>query len=389
MRSLGATPHRTLRLSTRIVRGAESIRRTSVLFVIPSLQGGGAERVVVTLLRHLDRTHLDLALAVLDNRNPAYAADLPPGIEIIDLRLRRVRYGLPHLVRLIRRRRPDAVFSVIGHLNLGVALLKPLLPKGVRLFGRETAAVSRVSHPDGQGLLWRMAYRHLYRRFDQVICQSEDMRRALVDHFGLPCERARVIRNPLDIERVRALADERLRDEPWGHHAIRLISVGRLSYEKGLDILLEAIGLLADQRIHLTILGDGQLRGSLEKLARDLGISDRVRFLGFVPNPYMYMAQASALVLSSRFEAYPNVVLEALACGTPVIATPAPGGIVEIAHEQPGCVLAGDISGPSLARAIAEYPFGDGRSRVVPDLESYAAKRISAQYEALFSWGAE
>ena len=160
--------------------------RRRVLLLIPSLRGGGAERVVVTLLRYLDRSQFQLALAVVDLRESAYRADVPPDVELIDLQCTRVRYALLKIVGLIWRRRPDVVLSTLGHLNLALAMLRPLLPNGVRYIGREASIVSEAlsgyTHPH----LWGWAYRRFYPRFDVVVCQSVDMREDLIDHFGFP-----------------------------------------------------------------------------------------------------------------------------------------------------------------------------------------------------------
>ncbi len=361
--------------------------RIAVLFVLPSLKGGGAERVAVTLLCHLDRTRIDPTLAVFNFADPAYAADLPADVEVVDLKARRVRHGLFALLLLIWRRRPGVVFSMIGHLNLGLALLRPFLPRGVRLYARETNVVSTMLAQHPQSLLWRTAYRWLYRRFDAVICQSDRMRAELVEEFNLAVEQARIIRNPIDVERVRSLAAEPLHGESWRPEVVRLVAVGRLSYEKGLDLLLEAVALLDTLPVEVLVLGDGPMRTALEQQTQALHLTERVRFLGFVPNPYQYIARADALVLCSRFEAFPNVVLEALACGTPVIATPAPGGLGDIAPTQHGITLAATVGSVSLARALAEFPFSANRARVKADLTQYDVSGIAGQYEALFSVG--
>lgn len=364
--------------------GAACRRKTSVLFVVPSLAGGGAERVVVTLLRHLDSTHFDLTLAVLDTRKSVYGLDVPPSVERVDLQVRRVRYALPTLLRTIRSRRPDVVFSVIGHLNLGMALLKPFLPRCTRLIARETNVMAAVTEYGWRKALWRAAYRFLYRRFDRIVCQSESMRRELVEDCGLQAGRLQLIRNPVDIARVRSLAAAPLAVDPWGPQTIRLVAAGRLSPEKGFDLLIDALGLLDDPRVQLGILGDGPLRDDLQARTAARGLTRQVHFLGFQANPYPYLARASAFVLSSRREAFPNVVLEALACGTPVIATPAPGGTLEILGRQQGCVVAREVSAKGLADAIAGYPFDASGPRVAPELAGYDAADIAAQYGALF-----
>lgn len=336
-------------------------RLPQVLFLIPTLSGGGAERVIVTLLRHLDRSKFRLALAVLNTRDAVFLDDVPEDVEFIDLGFARLRYAVPKIVRLIWKRRPEVVFSTLGYLNLALAIIRPLLPHGVRYIARETAVVSEKLRDDPCWPLWRWAYRRFYGRFDKVVCQSRYMRNDLVENFALPPHKGVVINNPVDTERIRRLAAEPLvtgferTDGEGGNSPIHLIAAGRLSPEKGFDLLIKALALCGNARLRITILGEGPLRGDLERLARDKGVAQQVRFAGFQKNPYPFFAQADAFVLSSRHEAFPNVVLEALACGTPVLATPAPGGVREILEGMAGCVVADSITAEGLAKAIGNW----------------------------------
>lgn len=357
--------------------------RRQILFLIPSLRGGGAERVIVTLLRHLDRAKFRLALAVVDSRGAAYREDVPEDVEFIDLRCSRVRYALPKIIRLIWQRRPAVVFSTLGHLNLALAMIRPLLPNGVRYVARESSIVSEILHQYWKPEWWRWAYRRFYQRFDTVVCQSQAMYDDLVKNLAFPPMKAVVIHNPMDLERIRQLAQEPLETgfgKRWnGDTRIHLVTAGRLSPEKGFDLLIEALALCSNPRLHLTLLGKGPLQKELEQLGQAKGVLDQVRFVGFQKNPYPFFARADAFVLSSRFEGFPNVVLEALACGTPVIATPAPGGVREILEGIEGCVLAESVTAEALAKAIQCVPTGQTLSldAVVP----YAVATIVRRYE--------
>ena len=360
-------------------------QRRQILFLIPSLRGGGAERVVAALLRHLDRTKFRFALAVVDIRDAVFRADVPEDVELIDLGSSRVRYALPKIVRLIWKRRPEVVFCTLGHLNLALAILRPLLPDNVRYVARETIIVSENLRLYRTTRLWSWGYRFFYRRFDLVACQTPSMRDDLVANYRLPLDKAVVIHNPVDAKRVRELATEFLPrgfDRGVGEASrapVQLVSAGRLSHQKGFDLLIEALALCRDPDLRLTILGDGPLRGDLERLAAEQGVAHQVRFLGFQKNPYPFFANADALVLSSRFEGFPNVVLEALACGTPIIATPAAGGIKEILEGVEGCVLADSVTAAGLARALERIPRGRRLSESV--VEPYAMDRITRRYE--------
>ncbi|MGQ0593373.1 MAG: glycosyltransferase [Gammaproteobacteria bacterium] len=378
------------RLSPSGASGMPDVSATTkrrVLFLIPSLCGGGAERVMVTLLRHLDRSQFQPALGVLDSREAVYRADVPAEVELIDLHCTRVRYALLKILRLIWRRRPDVVMSTLGHLNLALAMLRPLLPNGVRYIARETVVLSEMLNGYTHAWFWRWAYRRFYPRFDVVVCQSMDMRDDLIGHFDFPLVKAMIIHNPVDTERIRRLAAEVISTDyepPVSHSgaAPHLVAAGRLSEQKGFDLLVDALALCHGSRPRVTLLGEGPLRPELEQLAKYRGVVDRVHFVGFQKNPYPFFAGADAFVLSSRFEGFPNVVLEALACGTPVIATPCPGGVTEIAELAGGVLLASAVDAEALSVAIERFIGMECRIGSIT-MAPFQINRIVEQYQKL------
>jgi glycosyltransferase involved in cell wall biosynthesis len=358
----------------------------NILFLIPTLCGGGAERVIVTLLNHMDRSRFRLTLAVVDTREAVFLDDLPQDVEIIDLHCPRVRYALPKIARLIWRRRPDVVFSTLGHLNLALALLRPLLPNGVRYVARESSIVSENNRSYRMPFLWQWAYQRFYGRFDSVVCQSQFMHDDLVEKFGFPPDKAVVIHNPIDIERIRRMSAEPLNTDSMqtdineSASLIHLVAAGRLSFEKGYDLLIEALAICSNPYLRLTILGEGPCRGELIRLAEAKGVIHQVHFAGFQNNPYPFFARADVFVLCSRFEGFPNVVLEALACGTSVIATPAPGGVKEILNGAEGCIIAESVTAAGLADVIKNW-IKPGR---IATIDQYSIEKILPQYHAIF-----
>ncbi len=364
--------------------------RRNVLFLIPTLAAGGAERVIVTLLNHLDRSKLRLSLGVLDTQGAAFLSNIPGDIDFFDLQSSRVRYALPKIIRLIWRERPDVVFTTLGHLNLALAIARPLLPNKIKYLARETVVVSQFLRAEKFSKAWDFSYRNFYCRFDSIICQSNDMRDDLVASFSIPTKKLIVINNPVDVDRISQLAsiplETYINPDPDfdGEDFIRLAAAGRLVDQKGFDLLIEAVALSGLKQLKVTILGEGPLREDLEQLARSKGVANQVRFVGLQRNPYAFMARAGAFIMCSRFEGFPNVMLEALACGTRVIATPAPGGIAEIAAATGGVQMARARSAEALSTELLE--FARNRNKTPPiSLDKFRLDKIVKEYEHILA----
>jgi glycosyltransferase involved in cell wall biosynthesis len=359
---------------------------TKVLIVIPTLTAGGAERVVLILARHLSRAMFHVELAVLNMHGAAFQDQVPHDITLHDLQCTRVRKSIPKLLRLIYNRRPDVVLSTLGHLNFALALVAPALPVRTKLIARETSMPSATIVDPVRPDWWWHAYRSLYRRlitrFALVISQSEAMRDDLVEVFHLPEDKIKVIHNPVDLKTIDALlaGEDRSSGGLAGRGGLRLVAAGRLVSVKGFDLLIRALALCVREDIHVTILGTGPMEMELRALAKSVGVQSRVCFAGHQQNPYLFFAKADAFVLSSHSDAFPNAALEALACGTPVIATPASGGIAEILFGIDSCLIADEISAEALAKAFAAFVKGRVPRSAV---ERFDTTRIIPEFQAV------
>lgn len=338
---------------------------------------------MVTLLRHLDRIRFQPMLAVVNSSQAVFLEDIPEDVEFIDLGCRRVRYALPAILRLIWRTRPQLVLSTLGHLNLALAVTRFMFPAETKLIGRETIIVTQNVQYLANTHMWLSAYRWFYPRLDALICQSDDMFRDVVDHLGFPAHKTLVIHNPVDFQQIRSALNRGLSCgmKIQASSNLKLVAAGRLVEQKGFSLLFEALALCPDIDLFLTLLGEGPLESELRNKAASLNIEDRVEFVGFQKNPYPWFKCADAFVISSLYEGFPNVVLEALACGTPVIATPAPGGLRELLKPIPSCQLAEVVSAESLASAIRTWV--ERRPSRIGDKEiaDYAVEAIVRKYE--------
>jgi len=306
------------------------VNTRSVAFVLPSFNGGGSQRVLLTFLAHLDRARFAPNLIVFNDCGPL-AKLCPQDVPLQVLRRSRLRTAFPSLFWALARRRPEVIFSTMGYVNLALLAMRPLLPGRPSIVIREPNTPSASLPQLAYGNALRLGYRAFYPRADRIICQSRLIADELMRQFRVPAERIAYLANPVDVATIRIAVQQ---PERWPGKGRRLVAAGRLTYQKGFDRLLDMVAQLPSDT-HLTILGDGPELGALCDQASRLGIAERVRFGGFREQPWALYAGADAFVLPSRWEGLPNAALEALACGTPVIATPESGGLVEIEDAAP------------------------------------------------------
>ncbi|HEX3760851.1 MAG TPA: glycosyltransferase [Kofleriaceae bacterium] len=367
---------------------AEPIR---ILFAIPALDHGGPDRVLFELLRALDRRRFTPSLMVSEPGGYYLArlpTDIPVGVLGGTTRLTR-RYPLWRALAFVRRAAPDIVFATL-RMNLTLGMIAPAFPRHTRLVMRQaiqatTDFAALIAQAGVKHRVSRWITRTSLRRADAVICQSEAMKADLHALLG-PRDGFHVIGNPIDVAAVRdaARAPARLAGRP------ALVAVGRLAHLKGYDVVLPAIDRLRARHpeIHLTILGEGPERPRLEAQIRELGLAGHVTLAGFSSEPLPVMRAADLFVLPSRYEAFPNAALEALACGTPVVLTDCPGANGLLVRSGFNGQLATACTPEALVTAItaalAERP-GYDRAAISADCATrFGAAQITARYEDVF-----
>lgn len=361
-----------------------SERRLKVLFFIPALVPGGAERVTSTLLRNLSRERFDLSLAVVNQQDSVFSDELPKDVPVTDLGASRLRYALFKIVRHIWKVKPDVVFSTIDYFNVTLGATRQFWPPQTHFIARPTILFSAELETNRRPGLWRILTKLALANTDALVFQSSamehDYRKSLNWHDGMGV----VIPNPLDFAFVKERASCGTDSPSYDPAAFNLVAAGRLEAQKGFDRALEAMALVRSRKVRLTILGEGSLRSALEQKAHELGVQDRVRLIGYRHNPYPYYAQADGFLLSSRFEGFPNVVLEALSCETPVIATPV-AGLSSILENVPQCEIVSGYTALALAESIDRF-VERGPQRVDSNVVGrFDARQVVLRYEELFT----
>jgi glycosyltransferase involved in cell wall biosynthesis len=310
-----------------------SARGPTIGLFLPSLDGGGAERVFVQLANEFAalglRAHLLLAAA----RGP-YLKEVAESVRIVDLDARGVLGSLPKLVKYLRAERPDVVLSALDHANIVAVLACRIAMTGTRCVISMRSVPSAVYAEDDSWRKWLLPalMRRSYGRADRIIANSRVAAADLIDNFRVASEKLSVIYNPLDLPLIERLSRLPITD-PWLslNSSPLILAVGSLSVLKDFPTLIRAFAIVRSTRVcRLAILGEGPDRADLERLAAELGLQKDVYFPGFVANPFAWMRAAGVLVSSSLTEGCPNALMQGLACGTAIVSTDAVGGCSEI-----------------------------------------------------------
>jgi len=305
----------------------------TISLVITTLLTGGAERSVVNFANGLSQSGYAVEI-VLGEKEGELLSDVDEEVEVVEVSSPGIgKIGalslIPGIMNYLMTNEPDVVISFMRHVNIATILSHRLSYSDSFLIVSE-----RNSLDYSKGLkeeLVTVTQKILYRSPELVVPNSDSIKKELVNELGLPDESIRTIYNPTIGPEFYNKTKEPV-DHPWFNDSdINVIlGVGSLIHQKGFDVLIESLKYIDDDSIRLAIIGEGPLRNELEDKAANMDMEKRVSLLGHRSNPYSFMSNADVFVLSSRWEGLPNVVIEALTCGCPVIATNCPGGTNEI-----------------------------------------------------------
>ena len=333
---------------------------------------------MLKLANSLDKNRFEISIIVFEETGPL-RIEVNSDIPVCNLNRRRLREALLPVRRTLRKQSPDIVVTTMGYLNLSVLLVCRFGFTDTRFIIREAnepeATLRAIRFPR----LGRFFYKVLYPRAASVICPSQAIMDNLIDEFEIPSNQVQVMWNPVDVFEIRERALKAVR--PWD--GVVYVASGRLTEQKGFDLLLKMFAKLQNGA-QLKILGDGPLDSSLREQAKRLSISDRVQFLGFQENPWSHYAAADAFVMPSRWEGMPNAALEALACGTPVIATPEAGGLIEVSKKAPTGAVHIAAAGEPFTKAMSYVdPCSDVKPRPSLLPEEFCLLSVSRAFQNL------
>lgn len=395
---------------------------TRIALLLPDLTGGGVERTAVSLAQGFLERGLEVDLVLCRVRGPLLA-EVPPAVRVVPLRPAPMLLGrvlavaadaggipeltrpvllswrppgsysmLPSLMRYLGRQQPDVLISAFPFENLLAIAAKRLAGVATKVVVTERNTTTRSTK---LGVKWKRRFlpalvRRQYPLADAIVAVSDGVADELAQHTGLPREQIVTIHNAVVNATVLAKAAEPV-PHPWfapGEPPV-ILGVGRLTEQKDFPTLVRAFARVrASRAARLVIVGEGkaEARAELMRLAAELGCAEDVSLPGFTHNPFCYMAQAAVFVLSSLHEGLPGVVIQALACGAPVVSTDCPSGPREILEGgRHGCLvgLGDDRAMADGILAALDHP-GDRAARTARG-QQFSVDRAVDRYLSLLS----
>lgn len=359
----------------------------NILVVIDHIGQDGTGRFITYLVNELTKSRkVEVTLMMFHDEESKFDKLLSPDVNIIRLHLQKsIGSSLHTIYKSIVNAHPD--FCLFGYTQLlMLGYLAPLLKiHSIKVVFRETI-IPTLFHYNDAG--WKnFIYKHAYHRFSFIIAQSDDMKQDLVDNWG--CNEGKIIKvnNPVDMGEIRKKAEGNCPSELINKEIPTFVSAGRLAPQKGYDIIINRISEMKPNiPFRFLILGDGHLQNNLQKQIEECGVGEYVKLLGFKTNVPQYIKNSDGLFLSSRYEGFPNIVLEALALGKPVFSNTCPGGINEIIRPVNG--VACDFTDTvSFQNGLHEFiKRANDSTNICRDVENrFGIESIMQKYEKIFS----
>lgn len=401
-------------------------RKKKVFFILNAIYGGGAERVFSYILDNLDRSKIKPICLFYNSwhfYNPSGGTKV---FTLNKLELGNQFERRKRIARIIDKEEVDIVLSFAKHVNTDVLLARQFSKRSPKLIITEhtTPSISPETYKEIDDIIAERSLatrykpfrcskndrhvsfvsgkkkknmigsliRKLYRKADTVVAVSKGVKLDLINNFGVPTRKIRVIYNGVDTKKIKHYAREQIREHPWFQEEVPIIInvVSSFRIQKNQERLLKTFKIVRDKfYCRLVILGFGERLESLKNTTIELGIQDDVAFLGFQSNPFKFMAKSSIFVLSSKCEGFPNVILEAMACGVPVVSTNCPSGPNEIIKDKVNGILVPLKDERKLAKAILSLLKDKNLSKKISSnakktVKKFSVRNMTEEYSRLF-----
>ncbi|WP_214225528.1 glycosyltransferase [Pedobacter sp. B4-66] len=351
--------------------------KKKVFFIITSLQGGGSERVFWLLSQGFNKELYNVCVIILDSSNGCFSTEIT-GVKFIDLGTVRASRSFWKLYKLIKNEKPFAVFSTTDHINMLVSFVS-IFVKIPNLIARASNNPHQMKQFEGlKTRFWRLFTRVSYKNYDRIVCQTDEMKKSVLAEYNLNPNQLVVIHNPL-------IYSDLVKGERSLNGQKKLLIIARMSKEKGFERLLDIFSQLPETYT-LSIAGDGVLKNKIVEQVNVLNLQSRVTFLGNVNNVTSIICKHDVLLLGSFTEGFPNVVLESLSVGLPVVSFRV-GGISDLIKDGfNGYIIEQgdlkDFKNQIITACNKPWDFSAIKNDVY---NKYALDKVAAEYEYLIN----
>lgn len=352
-------------------------KKIKILFILPSLAAGGAERIMSFIASNINKTQFNTKLIItgFQNKTVYKTGDL----EVIYLNKSRVLKSGFSLFKLIKKEKPNIVISSIVHLNTFSAFFSLLFPS-TKFIAREANVLSVLNkhNPSNSLLFSKKMVVFAYKLVDKIICQSKDMEKDVVNNYGVPLEKTVLINNPI----TNSFPTKILPRNPL--NPIRFITVTRLSKHKGHERIINALSKV-EFPFHYTIIGKGSEKDAILNLVDLNNLKEQVDYIEYTHEVSKYLSESDLYLQGSFVEGFPNILIESCVVGTPILAFNAPGGLDEIIESGINGYIVNSIDEfvSYLNKINASYNFNPEKvSNLVK--ERFGKDKIINEYESLF-----
>lgn len=361
-------------------------------FVLPDLSNGGAEKALYNVAAFFYRKNINTQI-IVGSKSGANLDKLPADFKVFSLQnntsLDKPSFykNIKGLIKYAKAEQPDVLICNSDYLNIAAIISRIFVKKKFKIIvSQQYHAESFLGTlPKKNRLFLKLIQRKVARKADIIVGSSIGVAKNYAELYGIkyPSAKVQSIYNPIYDDSIPELAKQPVNDEAFNIDALKLITVGRLLEQKDHPTLIKAFTIFSKSNTdaHLFIIGVGKDQQMLESLANELSVSNKISFLGYKENPFAYVAKCDLFVLSSKYEGFGNVIVEAMATGVNVASTDCPSGPAEILNDGEFGFLCPVGNPQFLADAIATALNNKKPAEVLINrAKDFSIEKIGQQY---------
>lgn len=302
----------------------------SIFIIIPNYKIGGAEKIMIMTADILSK-YFKIYLIIISNK---YKKELKlnDNIEIVECNKKKIIYSINIIKNYIKSYKPDFIISTLTHLNILLIIIKIIFKLKSKFIVREanTASLNLSTKNYFIKKIYKILIKITYPLSDKIICVSSGVKNDLINNFKINSDLIEVVYNAINIEKIKLLSSSKIHNKFIMKLKPYILILGSLTEQKNHEFLIKTFTKIEDQNTNLLIIGKGNYKKRLQQLSKSLKLEKRIIFIGEVENPYPYLLNCLFLVLCSKWEGLPNVLLEALALKKYIVSSNCQSGPSEI-----------------------------------------------------------